>query len=119
MFHGLPPFAAVLFATSDPRSVVLLPSDIPPVMPPPTQSAWFCAIVECVMVATVLALMRMAPPSPELPLFGGMPFARFPVNVLFVIAVGVACSSHSAPPWPRVLFPLNVLRAIVSEPFWW
>ena len=52
MFHGLPPFAAVLFATSVPRSVVLLPLDMPPVMPPPTQSAWLFAIVVCVMVAT-------------------------------------------------------------------
>ena len=98
---------------------MLLPLDIPPVIAPPTQSAWLFAIVECVMVATVLALIRMAPPSPELPLFGGMPFARLPVKVLLVIAVGVASSSHSAPPWPRVMFPLKVLRVIVSEPFWW
>src|SRR5512139_571268 len=46
MFHGLPPFAAVLLATIEARSVARLP----PTMPPPTQSAWLPTIVTWVRV---------------------------------------------------------------------
>jgi hypothetical protein len=43
MFHGLPPLAAVLFATIEFLSVTFAAD--PPTMPPPTQSAWLPAIV--------------------------------------------------------------------------
>ena len=88
-------------------------------MPPPTKSAWLFAMVVCEMVTELAALIRMAPPRPELPLLGGMPVAEFPVKVLLLMLVGEACSSQRAPPCPRVVLPANVLRAMVSAPFWW
>ena len=118
MFQGLPPLSAVLRATMVARRVVWLEPP-PPVMPPPTQSAWLKAIVEWLIVTTLFALMRIAPPRPLDPLFGARPTASLPTKVQFVIVAGVLSRSHSPPPWPTVVFPENVLPRIVRAPFWW
>ncbi len=115
MFQGLPPLSTVFPATIDPRRLTFAP----PQMPPPTQSAKLSAMVRCWSEMLLLALSRMAPPSPVEPLLGRRPLARLPVKVLLRIEPLQLSSSHSAPPCPTVWLPVKVERSMVRPPFWW